>query len=219
MLRKVIEVKNIKSIKPFTFSDIEDTLPLGNTFHSYDVQSLIDSEVNMQNNKNQNNRKKNRRRKLPRSVLLSRKSRLIGSDDLETIINSMRYANEAGIRGPALLAAGNIADTLTVARELGLNGQHAEASAKAASCEYTLSRNETVASFKITCRDGKRHSVNDVIKWYSGVHARIASDISSAQELEAQLAERRRKGRELNALRRELENAQPEPVQDEVAVA
>jgi len=156
-----------------------------------------------------------RKRPLPESVVLDRKGRKVGSDDLHNAALIAKWAEQSGLRGPALQAASGIAIALDAAIALSLQGLHRDAGKKAASCAYVLKRNEKVGTLKVQCRDGKTRKLGQVVEWYAGVHFRIADDIEAAQEKEAEMAETRRRNAELKRQARKLIQENEKPAQEE----
>lgn len=133
-----------------------------------------------------------KRRQVPESIILDRKGRRVGSDDLNAAANIAKWAEQAGLRGPALQAAAGIAVALEAAVKLSLVGAHRDAGKKAASCAYVLNRNERVQKLKVQCRDGRTRKLGQIVEWYASVHFRIADEIEAAQVQEAQVAEARK---------------------------
>ena len=129
------------------------------------------------------------RNDLPESVVLDRKGRKVGSDDMGSAALIAKYAEHAGIRGNNLDVAAGLALAIEAAVSLSLNGKHREAAKKAASCNYVLKRNEHVGKLKVNCRDGRERKLSDVVGWFAGVHFRIADDIDAAVAKEAAAAE------------------------------
>jgi len=130
----------------------------------------------------------NVKNKLPMSEVLRRKSRLIGSDDLNTAVNICRWAENEGIRGPLLQTAAILANAFESTLRLSAQSKHYEAAKKAKSVEYVLKHNPRLAKLNIPCRDGKRRTLDLVVEWFADRHFRIASDIEEAQANEAKIA-------------------------------
>ncbi len=130
----------------------------------------------------------NRTSNIPMSEVIRRKSRMIGSDDLQTAANLCRWAEQAGFRGPVLQAAEGLAKAFDSILELSTRSQHYEAAKKAKSVEYVLKRNERVAGILVDCRDGRKRKLKDVVSWFADRHFRIAQDIMEAEENEAVIA-------------------------------
>jgi hypothetical protein len=145
-----------------------------------------------------------KRRPLPESVVIDRKGRKVGSDDLHNAALVAKWSEEAGLRGPAIQAASGIAIALDAAIALSLQGLHRDAGKKAASCAYVLKRNEKVGTLKVQCRDGKTRKLSQVVEWYAGVHFRIADEIEAKREEEAEMAETRRRNAELKRQARKV---------------
>lgn len=138
-----------------------------------------------------------RRRPLPESVVIDRKGRKVGSDDLRAASLVAKWSEEAGLRGPMVQAASGIAIALEAAVDLSLKGEHRDAGKKAASCAYVLKRNDRVGKLKVQCRDGRTRKLAQVVEWYAGVHFRIADEIEAKQAEEAEIAETRKRNAEL----------------------
>jgi hypothetical protein len=138
-----------------------------------------------------------RRRPLPESVIIDRKGRKVGSDDIAAAALVAKWAEEAGLRGPQVQAAAGIAIALENAVELSLKGEHRDAGKKAASCAYVLKRNAKVGTLKVQCRDGRTRKLAQVVEWYASVHFRIADEIEAKQAEEAELRETRKRNAEL----------------------
>lgn len=124
-------------------------------------------------------------RNLPMSEVIRRKSRMIGTDDLQTAANICRWAENEGLRGPALQAAEALAKAFDSILVLSQTSQHFEAAKKAKSVEYVLKRNERIQNLSVDCRDGKKRKLAQVVSWFADRHFRIAQDIAEAQEAEA----------------------------------
>jgi hypothetical protein len=150
--------------------------------------------------------RKGGRKPLPESVILDRKGRKVGSDDIRTAAMIAKFGEEAGLRGPLVQVATNVAQACDAAVALALDGAHRDAAKKAASVQYVLKRNERVGKLKVTCRDGRQRKLSDVVGWYASVHFRIADDIDAARDREeAAAAERKaaaedRRAREQSAV-------------------
>lgn len=127
------------------------------------------------------------RRNLLESEVIRRKSRMIGSDDLQTAANVCRWAEHSGLKGPTLAAAEGLAKAFDSILALSQTSQHFEAAKKAKSVEYVLKRNERVAGVLIDCRDGRKRKLAQVVSWFADRHFRIATDIAEAQEYEARI--------------------------------
>lgn len=127
----------------------------------------------------------NVRTNMPMSEVIRRKSRMIGSDDLQTAANICRWAEQGGLRGPALQVAESLATAFDSTLELSTRSQHREAAKKASSVLYVLKRNEKVANLLVDCRDGRKRKLKDVVSWFADRHFRIADDIEAALDAEA----------------------------------
>ena len=123
-------------------------------------------------------------KQVPESVIVDRKGRRVGMDDMQASASVAKWADQAGLRGPALLAASGIATALEAAVRLSLDGSHRDAGKKAASCAYVLKRNERVGGLKVRCRDGRERKLQQVVEWYATVHFKIADDIEAKQAAE-----------------------------------
>jgi len=158
------------------------------------------------------------RRNLPESEVIRRKSRMIGSDDLQTAANVGRWAEQAGLKRPTLAAAEGLAKAFDSILALSQSSQHYEAAKKAKSVEYVLKRNERVAGLLIDCRDGRKRKLAQVVSWFADRHFRIANDIAEAEEHEARMAEIRKNAAEAKAKAAEV-IAKGEKMLKEVKVA
>ena len=139
--------------------------------------------VNRSNRNNRTNRSNNSN--LPMSEVIRRKSRMIGSDDLQTAANLCRWAEQAGFHGPQLQVAEGLAKAFDAVLELSTRSQHYEAAKKAKSIEYVLKRSERVAGMSVDCRDGRKRKLAQVVSWFADRHFRIAQDIADALDAEA----------------------------------
>lgn len=143
-----------------------------------------------------------KRKPLPESVIIDRKGRKVGSDDMNAAALVAKWGEQAGLRGPLIEVATSVSQACEAAVSLALDGQHRDAAKKAASVQYVLKRNERVGGLKVQCRDGRTRRLADVVSWFASVHFKIADDIESAQEREAaakaerEAAEAARKERE-----------------------
>lgn len=146
-----------------------------------------------------NKAKGNRRRNIPESEVIRRKSRMIGSDDLNTAANVCRWAEQAGFKGTDLTVAEGLAKAFEAILALSQTSQHYEAAKKAKSVEYVLKRNDKVSKMTIDCRDGRKRKLAQVVSWFADRHFRIANDIAEAQETEARMAEIRKNAAEAKA--------------------
>jgi len=156
--------------------NVETVVIPAQTFHSYDVET----------EKKQLTRK---RRRLPRSEIYRRRGRLVGSDDIRSVIMVLKFGDEAGLSGKLVQLASDIAQGLDEASRLILQeGNHFNGSKKARSCRAILKNNKSIKNLKVTCRDNKERSVMEVVTWYSNVHFRVAKDIWNAEQREARLA-------------------------------
>jgi hypothetical protein len=159
-----------------------------------------------------------RRRPLPESVIIDRKGRKVGSDDLQSAALVAKWAEEAGLRGPQVQAAAGIAIALDAAVELSLQGAHRDAGKKAASCAYVLKRNAKVGTLKVQCRDGRQRKLAQVVEWYATVHFRIADEIEAKQAEEAELRETRKRNAELKRQAAEvIKQAETQEAQEKAA--
>lgn len=125
---------------------------------------------------------------MPESIILDRKGRKVGSDDLNAAALVAKWGKEAGLRGSLVDVAGSVAQACEAAVGLALDGAHRDAAKKTASVQYVLKRNERIGALKVQCRDGRTRRLADVVGWFSKVHFKIADDIESAKESEAQEA-------------------------------
>jgi hypothetical protein len=145
---------------------------------------------------------KGQRKPLPESVIIDRKGRKVGSDDMGSAALVAKWGEQAGLRGPLIAVANSVSQACEAAVSLALDGKHRDAGKKAASVQYVLKRNERVGGLKVTCRDGRQRRLADVVSWFAKVHFKIADDIESAQAKEAaaqaerEAAEAARKERE-----------------------
>lgn len=140
---------------------------------------------------NKPNPRKGKGRK-PESVILDRKARRVGSDDLKAAALVAKWGEQSGLRGNNLAVASSIAKAFEAAVKLSLDGEHREAAKKVASAQYVLKRNDRVAALKVRCRDGRERKLAQVAEWYASVHFRVADEIDAAKEAEAKAAEERR---------------------------
>jgi hypothetical protein len=143
------------------------------TWHSYDTKTK-------------------KRSNLLLSEIVRRKSRMIGSDDLQIAANMCRWASQSGIRGSALIAAEGLVKAFDSILALSKSSNHYEAAKKCKSLEYILKRNESLGRLNIPCRDGKSRKLIDVVSWFADRHFRIANDIAEAEETEARMSEIRK---------------------------
>ncbi len=125
---------------------------------------------------------------IPMSEVIRRKSRMIGTDDLQTAANICRWAEQGGLRGPALQVAESLATAFDSTLHLSTRSQHREAAKKASSILYVLKRNEKVQNLTVDCRDGRKRKLKDVVAWFADRHFRIADDIEAALDAEAEVA-------------------------------
>ena len=142
------------------------------------------------------------RRALPMSEVIRRKSRMIGSDDLRLAAGLCRWAEQAGLRGPALKVAEGLATALESCVELSTHDRHFEAAKKAASVMYVLNRNDRVAGILVDCRDGRKRRLSAVVQWYSDRNFAIAADLAAAEQAEAIVASSKKTADEALAAKR-----------------
>jgi hypothetical protein len=129
----------------------------------------------------------NPKNNLPMSEVIRRKSRMIGSDDLQSAMNLCKWAEQAGFRGPNLVVAESLAPAFEGILELSTRSKHYEAAKKAKSVEYVLKRNDRVQGILVDCRDGRKRKLIQVVSWFADRQFRIAQDIMEAEESEAKV--------------------------------
>lgn len=153
--------------------------------------------------------KRRRGRKLKESVILDRKGRKIGSDDLMEAARLCKWAEHTGLRRNLVPVANAVGLGLEEAVNLSLRGQHREAAMKAKNVMFVLNKefNEAVANIKVDCRDSRVRKIVDITKWYAGVHFRIADDIEKAQAAEAEAELERLQRRAAKLAREQAEEA------------
>lgn len=121
---------------------------------------------------------------VPMSEILSRKGRLIGSDDLQAVADFCRFGEEGGLEGRDLTVAKGLVLTCEKAIKLAAEGQHSEASKVAFSADYVLSRNNRVAFSKVECRDGNVRPIIGILSHYAKTQKRIGAEVEAAKQSE-----------------------------------
>lgn len=129
-------------------------------------------------------RNRRSRNRLSESVVLDRRGRKVGSDDMRAGARIAKWAELSGIRGQALEIAAGLALAMEGSVTLAEDGRHSDASKKAASCAYVLKHNNKIADLKVQCRDGKVRTLKEITEWYSGVHFRISEEIKEQKAAE-----------------------------------
>lgn len=122
--------------------------------------------------------------KMPDSVRLMRKGRMVGSDDLRAAVNVLKWAEEEGLNTTALTVAKAAATGLEAAIRFSTANRHHDAAAQAGTVLYSIRKNERVSSLKVRCRDGESRKIQKVVEWFVGVHSRISKEIAMALEAE-----------------------------------
>src|SRR5690606_1241976 len=132
--------------------------------------------------------KRRRGKKLPKSAIIDRKGRKIGSDDMMEGARLCKWAEHSGLRSNLVPVANMVGIGLETAVQLALKGQHREAGKKVQNVLYVLNKetNEAVANIKVDCRDSRIRQVKVIAKWFAGVHLRIADEIDTALAEEAE---------------------------------
>lgn len=143
--------------------------------------------VRMNNKKNARKGKGRRHQNVPQSVIIDRKGRRVGSDDMTAAANLCKWAEHSGLHGASLTAASGVAKGLEAAVQLSLEGEHRDAAKKALSVNYVLRRGpgERVGRLKVDCRDGRQRPLSRVVEWFAAIHFRIADEIEAARDAEA----------------------------------
>jgi hypothetical protein len=127
---------------------------------------------------------------LTQSEMLSRKGRLIGSDDLQAVITACRYGQESGLTGTDLLVASGVALSCEKAIKLAAEGKHLEAAKAAGSALYVLKRANRVAHTRVECRDKNVRPIIGVVTHYTKTQSRIGDEVEAARKSEADTAKR-----------------------------
>lgn len=144
-----------------------------------------------------------RRRQLKESVILDRKGRKVGSDDMIEAARICKWAEHSGLRSNLVPVANGVGMGLEVAVQHSLRGEHRAAGMAAKNVLYVLNKevNEQIANIKVDCRDSKIRMVKVIAKWFAGVHFRIADDIENAlaNEAEAELERLQRRASKMAA--------------------
>lgn len=129
-------------------------------------------------------RNRRSRGRVSESVVLDRRGRKVGSDDMRAAARIAKWAELSGIRGKALEIAAGLALAMEASVVLAEDGRHSDASKKAASCAYVLKHNDRIAELKVQCRDGKVRTLREITEWYSGVHFRISEEVKEQKAAE-----------------------------------
>jgi hypothetical protein len=133
---------------------------------------------------------------LPESIILTRRSRVVGSDDLTSICSSLKWLEmEFGPNGEhpvpkaefqrlGLVAQGVIAG-LEAAIAASRQDDMEAAAAAAGRTLYGLKRQPRLARLQVVCRDGQRRGVGQIIEWYIKTRLQFLERIQAAKAAEA----------------------------------
>jgi hypothetical protein len=130
--------------------------------------------------------------------VIDRKARKVGSDDMTSAANVLKYGKEAGLRTSRagevseVELAATLAQGIQSALSMSLAGDYEGSMQKAYFCLHTAKENPRVGGLKVDCRDGKERRVIDVLGWFANNRQKVVEDIAFAKEeqaiLDAELA-------------------------------